>query len=104
MGSLLQCTIRVLNEQGLIYIASAWGRILYAHVLMEKYQTWSHAKIFAEVEVDSIFHDSVEVVSANGNRAVLVKYPWKPSRCFVCECFCHTDVRFRGPSLTAGAT
>lgn len=77
---------------GLSYIASSVGTPLYADHLTETGKRLSYAKICVEVNLESEFRDSVEVLYANGDCAtVAIWYPWKPLRCMHRRLFGHSD-------------
>lgn len=63
--------------------------------LTEEGKRLSSVNMCVEVNLDSTFPDSVDVLYANGGRAtVVIKYPWMPLSCTHCKRFGHLTNHF----------
>lgn len=79
------------TTQGLSHIASSVGKPLYADELTEKCQRLTFAKVCVEVDLNSTFPSSFELLYPSGDFVTVeIKYPWHPLKCLRCKAFGHS--------------
>lgn len=79
------------TAQGLSHIASAVGKPLYADEMTKKCQRLTFAKVCVEVDLNSTFPSSFELLYPSGDSVTVeIKYPWHPLKCLHCKVFGHS--------------
>ncbi|KAK2658721.1 hypothetical protein Ddye_005254 [Dipteronia dyeriana] len=87
------------TEEGLSYIASAFGKPLYADSLIESMKRISFARVCIEIDATCDLVDSFDLFMGDdtytneGEKVeIFVEYQWKPKICTECKSFGHSDV------------
>ncbi|KAF7145366.1 hypothetical protein RHSIM_Rhsim04G0160400 [Rhododendron simsii] len=79
---------------------------LYCDKVTAKCKRMNFAKVCVEVNLDSSFPESFDLICPNGDSVIVnIKYPWHPLKCLRCKVFGHSDAHCpTKPKPIPGAT